>query len=67
MRVWWAPGPGQPCGCAEVRDVDMCLLNGADPLVGDKKLPAHLDIGQEQPGALRETNPASGYVFVASH
>lgn len=65
MRGWWAAGLGQPCGCAEVRD--MCLVKGADPVVGDKKLPAHLDLGQEQPGALRETNPASGYVFVVSH
>lgn len=46
----------------------MCLVKGADPVVvGDKKPPAHLDIGQEQPGALKETNPASGYVFVVSH
>lgn len=47
--------------------MDVCWVQRADPLVRDKKLPAHLDVGQEQPGALRETNPASGFVFVVSH
>lgn len=47
--------------------MDECLVKRADPDVRDKKLPARLDVGQEQTGALRETNPASGYVFVDSH